>query len=49
MDGRIVETRTITDAITSITLPNTLPAGYYVCQFIATDGTQKIVRILYQP
>ena len=49
MDGRMVESRITTDATTSITLPNTLSAGYYVCQFIANDGTQKTVRILYQP
>ncbi len=49
VDGRMIETRNITDATTNITLPNTLAAGYYVCQFIGNDGTQKIVRILYQP
>jgi hypothetical protein len=49
MDGKMIETREIKEATTSITLPNYLTAGYYVCQFVATDGTQKIVRIMYQP
>jgi hypothetical protein len=49
LDGKMIETREIKEATTSITLPNYLTAGYYVCQFVATDGTQKIVRIMYQP
>jgi hypothetical protein len=49
MDGKMIETREIKEATTSFTLPNHLTAGYYVCEFVATDGTQKIVKIMYQP
>jgi len=48
-DGKAVNEIAISDKTTTVSLPNTLAAGVYICQFRMEDGTSKTAKLVYQP
>ncbi len=49
MDGRVVMVNNITDSKTTLSMPNDLAAGTYVCRFNGDDGSTTMVRLVYEP
>ncbi len=48
IDSREVARYTITDATTSLTLPDHLASGIYMCRFNGNDGSTVMVRLVYE-
>jgi hypothetical protein len=48
IDGREISQYNITEPVTSITLPNTLAPGVYMCRFNGEDGSNVMVRMVYE-
>jgi hypothetical protein len=49
LDGKTVDQYDINGSTTTITLPNDLAAGVYMCRFSGVDGTTSVVRLVYKP
>ncbi|MCF8451199.1 MAG: T9SS type A sorting domain-containing protein, partial [Taibaiella sp.] len=49
IDGKEVSSYKITTSAASVTLPGGLSGGVYMCRFTGNDGSQAIVRLVYQP
>jgi uncharacterized protein YjdB len=49
IDGKSVEQYVINEEPTTISLPRDLAAGVYMCRFVGEDGSNEVVRIVYQP
>jgi hypothetical protein len=48
IDGKMVQQYNITEPATTVSLPNDLASGVYMCQFMMQDGTTKSTRLVYQ-
>lgn len=49
LDGKTLQQYATEAPATSISLPNNLTAGVYMCRFEGSDGNNKTVRIVYTP
>jgi uncharacterized protein YjdB len=48
IDGKRVAAYALTTAAAAVTLPYDLAAGIYVCRFSGEDGSNELVRIVYE-
>jgi trimeric autotransporter adhesin len=48
IDGKQVEQYEINKDVTSISLPNSLATGVYMCRFSGEEGSVKIVRLVFE-
>ncbi len=48
IDGKLVQQYDITTRVTNISLPANLVAGVYMCRFTGTDGSTKMVRLVFE-
>jgi uncharacterized protein YjdB len=48
IDGRQVANYEITETATTLSLPNDLASGVYMCKFTGADGSTEMVRLVYE-
>jgi myo-inositol-hexaphosphate 3-phosphohydrolase len=48
LDGKLVQQYQVTSGNNSVSLPNDLAAGIYMCRFIGNDGITKMVRLVVE-
>jgi trimeric autotransporter adhesin len=48
IDGRQVASYEITETATTLSLPNDLASGMYMCKFTGGDGSTEMVRLVYE-
>jgi putative aminopeptidase FrvX len=49
IDGKELLQQKIASGVSSLSLPNNIPAGFYTCMFMGTDGGVTIIRLVYEP
>lgn len=47
IDGRLIDTYTVTDSNAAITLPADIAEGVYLCRFTGESGVETAIRLVY--
>jgi uncharacterized protein YjdB len=49
LDGRVVAEHTVSEVLSTYSMPSQLAAGLYMCKFVGEDGSTSVVRLVYEP